>query len=113
MSWDFSTEPEFEDQRQWIAGFVRDSVEPLDLLYADRIYQPLQPPYDVVVANLTAWLLERSASRLLAAVAPRGILILSGLQTTERDAVADAFPSTEVVWECEEQSWVALAMKKL
>jgi ribosomal protein L11 methyltransferase len=80
---------------------------------ADAGAAGLSPPYDVVVANLTAWLLERSASRLLAAVAPRGILILSGLQTAERDAVADAFQRTEVVWECEEQSWVALAMKKL
>ena len=31
--WDFSTEPEFQRQLDWMARFVRDEVEPLDLLF--------------------------------------------------------------------------------
>jgi acyl-CoA dehydrogenase len=40
--WDFSTEPEFQEQLDWIAGFVRDEVEPLDLLFPEA-----GAPYDV------------------------------------------------------------------
>lgn len=35
MAWDFSTEPEFQAQLDWMAGFVREEVEPLDLLFHD------------------------------------------------------------------------------
>lgn len=31
--WDFSTEPEFQAKLDWVAGFVRDEIEPLDLLF--------------------------------------------------------------------------------
>src|SRR3979490_1114207 len=30
MSWDFSTEPEFEEKLDWARGFVWDDIEPLD-----------------------------------------------------------------------------------
>lgn len=33
MAWDFSTEPEFQEQLDWMLDFVRDEVEPLDLLF--------------------------------------------------------------------------------
>ena len=36
MSWDFSTEPEFEAQLQWMRGFVREHVWPLETL-ADEL----------------------------------------------------------------------------
>ncbi len=32
MAWDFSTEPEFEAQLEWMRGFVRDEVFPLETL---------------------------------------------------------------------------------
>jgi len=31
--WDFSTEPEFQDKLDWMARFVREECEPLDLLF--------------------------------------------------------------------------------
>ena len=31
MAWDFSTDPEFQEQLDWADEFVRDEVEPLDL----------------------------------------------------------------------------------
>jgi acyl-CoA dehydrogenase len=33
MAWDFSTDPEFEAELKWMRNFVREEVEPLDLLF--------------------------------------------------------------------------------
>ena len=38
MAWDFETEPEFQRELDWMDAFVRDEVEPLDLV--------LGSPYD-------------------------------------------------------------------
>jgi acyl-CoA dehydrogenase len=38
MAWDFETEPEFQRELEWMTTFVRDEVEPLDLV--------LDNPYD-------------------------------------------------------------------
>lgn len=35
MAWDFSTEPEFEEQLEWMRGFVRDEICPLETLELD------------------------------------------------------------------------------
>jgi acyl-CoA dehydrogenase len=43
MAWDFSTEPEFQTQLDWMDGFVRDEIEPIDLLWGGRAYHPLGP----------------------------------------------------------------------
>jgi ribosomal protein L11 methyltransferase len=67
---------------------------------------------DVLCANLTGALLQRSAVMLMDAVTPGGTLILSGLQAHERNDVVHAFVSAETVWEREEESWVGLAMKR-
>ncbi|HSA51630.1 MAG TPA: acyl-CoA dehydrogenase family protein [Yinghuangia sp.] len=40
MAWDFSTEPEFEEQLDWMRGFVRDEIYPLETLHLD--YPALQ-----------------------------------------------------------------------
>ena len=69
------------------------------------------PPADVVTANLTGALLIRSASSLLDAVRADGVLILSGIQSHERDAVRAAFPAGDVSWERDEDGWVGLAVK--
>ena len=49
MAWDFSTEPEFAHQLDWMAKFVREEIWPietvsneLDQAMLDRIYAPLQ-----------------------------------------------------------------------
>ena len=67
---------------------------------------------DVVTANLTGALLVRASRALLAAARRGGTLILSGLVGAERDSVAHAFASAEIVWELEEDGWVGLAVKK-
>lgn len=70
------------------------------------------PNADVVLANLTGALLVRSAARLIAALRPAGRLIVSGLQSHERDEVVAALAPLTVEWEREEAAWVALSMKK-
>src|ERR1700716_4385757 len=47
MTWDFSTEPEFEKKLGWVREFVREEVYPLEVLDADeagfmRAVRPLQ-----------------------------------------------------------------------
>ena len=47
MSWDFSTEPEFEEKLEWMRSFVRERVWPLEVLETDdetfkRILRELQ-----------------------------------------------------------------------
>ena len=36
MTWDFSTEPEFEERLEWMRGFVHDEIYPLEVLDADE-----------------------------------------------------------------------------
>jgi acyl-CoA dehydrogenase len=47
MAWDFSTEPEFEKKLEWMRGFVREEILPLEVLETDergfmRAIRPLQ-----------------------------------------------------------------------
>jgi ribosomal protein L11 methyltransferase len=70
------------------------------------------PFADVVTANLTGALLVRSAGALLGAVRSGGMLILSGVQSHERDEVRHAFADTHVCWERDEDGWVGMAVKK-
>ena len=45
MAWDFSTEPEFEEQLAWMRGFVRDEIFPLETLGLDhdRLLEAIAP----------------------------------------------------------------------
>jgi acyl-CoA dehydrogenase len=60
MAWDFETEPEFQMQLDWMDAFVRDEVEPLDLVLGD--------PYDVTDGRM----LERTRP-LMQRVKERGL----------------------------------------
>ena len=49
MAWDFSTDPEFEEQLEWMRAFVREEIWPIEPIVhdisqdqLDRIYAPLQ-----------------------------------------------------------------------
>ena len=33
--WDFETEPEFQRELDWVDGFLREKVEPLDLVLGE------------------------------------------------------------------------------
>ena len=40
MAWDFETEPDFQEKLDWAAAFVREEVEPLDMLWPDLVFTP-------------------------------------------------------------------------
>lgn len=42
MAWDFETEPDFQAKLDWADAFVRDEVEPLDLLWPHEQFVPLE-----------------------------------------------------------------------
>jgi acyl-CoA dehydrogenase len=54
MSWDFETEPEFQAKLDWADTFVRDEVEPLDLVWPDLVFTPLDDNLRQVVDPLKA-----------------------------------------------------------
>ncbi len=59
MAWDFSTEPEFQEHLDWMDVFVRDEIEPIDLLWGDLVYHPLDERLRAVVDPLKAQVRDR------------------------------------------------------
>ncbi|MET7992198.1 acyl-CoA dehydrogenase family protein [Amycolatopsis sp. NPDC005232] len=51
MAWDFSTDPEFQEELDWVEEFVRDEVQPLDFLLGDP-HDLVQPGYEELVRPL-------------------------------------------------------------
>jgi ribosomal protein L11 methyltransferase len=67
--------------------------------------------FDIVTANLTGGLLVRGADALLAAVAPAGRLILSGITADEEATVRGFFePRLPLLAREEEDGWVGLLL---
>src|SRR4051794_29322423 len=52
MAWDFDTDPEFQAKLDWADEFVREEVEPLDLLWPDLVFTPLSDTLRKVVDPL-------------------------------------------------------------
>jgi acyl-CoA dehydrogenase len=53
MSWDFQTDPAFQEKLDWMATFVREEVEPLDALWGRQIYErPMDPTLQQIVRPL-------------------------------------------------------------
>jgi acyl-CoA dehydrogenase len=48
MAWDFETDPEYQQKLDWARTFVREEVEPLDLVFGGDL--PFTPPSDTVRA---------------------------------------------------------------
>jgi acyl-CoA dehydrogenase len=61
VSWDFETDPEFQQELDWVDTFVRDEVEPLDFVIAhawdlrDPVRQKLIPPLQQRVRERGLW----------------------------------------------------------
>src|ERR1700683_4782021 len=53
ISWDFSTEPEFEEKLEWMRGFVRSEIFPLETLSLtyDQIRVVIRPLQEEVKAQ--------------------------------------------------------------
>ncbi|HXQ75912.1 MAG TPA: acyl-CoA dehydrogenase family protein [Acidimicrobiales bacterium] len=59
MAWDFTTEPEFQEKLDWMDGFVREEIEPLDLVWGGRAFHPLDDTLRKVVDPLKQQVRER------------------------------------------------------
>jgi acyl-CoA dehydrogenase len=53
MAWDFSTDPDFQEKLDWIDGFVRTEIEPLDLAFSSHlVYDRSHPLHRTVIPPL-------------------------------------------------------------
>ena len=52
MAWDFETDPEFQEKLDWADNFVRAEIEPLDLVWPDLVFTPLDDTLRKVVDPL-------------------------------------------------------------
>ncbi|MDV7352758.1 acyl-CoA dehydrogenase family protein [Rhodococcus oxybenzonivorans] len=52
MAWDFETDPEFQQKLDWVDKFVREEVEPLDLVWPYDNYKPLDDEHRRIVNPL-------------------------------------------------------------
>jgi len=59
MSWDFETEPAYQAKLDWADSFVREEVEPLDLVWPDRVFTPLDEKLRSVVDPLKQQVRDR------------------------------------------------------
>ena len=61
MSWDFSTDPQWAQQLEWVEDFVRNECEPIDLIVKeshdlrDPVRQALIPPLQKIVKERGLW----------------------------------------------------------
>jgi ribosomal protein L11 methyltransferase len=85
-------------------------VTTVELVVSDLMNDPL-PAADVVVANLTGALIVRAASRLLAAMQPGGVLILSGILATEREDIRQAFANRTFVDVVQQDEWLGFTLR--
>ena len=58
MSWDFETDPEFAAQLEWVDRFVREEIEPVDML-VDHSLEVGNPVRDALIKPLQAIVQER------------------------------------------------------
>ncbi|MFG2006002.1 acyl-CoA dehydrogenase family protein [Spirillospora sp. NPDC048911] len=58
MAWDFETDPDYQELLDWADAFVRDEVEPLDLVLGDP-YDKTDPRYTELVKPLQRQVKER------------------------------------------------------
>ena len=54
MAWDFETEPEFQAKLDWADAFVREEVEPLDMLWGGLEFTPPDPTLKKILDPLKA-----------------------------------------------------------
>lgn len=92
------------------ANVALNRVTTVNLVVSDVMKEPL-PTADVVVANLTGALIVRAASRLVAAMKPGGVLILSGVLANERDDILRAFANQTVIGLVQEDEWLGFTLE--
>ncbi len=87
-----------------------NGVTNVELVVADLMDAAL-PQADVVLANLTGALVVRAASRLVNALRPGGVLIVSGVMAGEREDIERAFANQRIVSVVQEDEWLGLTIR--
>ena len=87
-----------------------NDVTNVEFVVSDLMKDDL-PPADVVVANLTGALVVRAAGRLLRAVRPGGVLIVSGVLATEGDEVRPRVRQPDIVTDVQEDEWLGFTIR--
>jgi ribosomal protein L11 methyltransferase len=91
-------------ERNGVHDRVRASARPLASVLAD------EAPFDLVVANLLAPIVRELAPDLIAATAPHGQLIASGLLADRWAEATAALAPLEVAEVAEDDGWVAVVL---
>ena len=52
MGWDFETDPEFQEKLDWADAFVRDEIEPIDMLWRGLEFTPPAPTLRKIIDPL-------------------------------------------------------------
>jgi ribosomal protein L11 methyltransferase len=92
------------------ANLVRNGVR--DVLLVGGPIAALRGRFDLVVANLLADAILAAASALGELVAPRGVLVLSGLLVSQAAAVEAAYPGWRVVARRGDATWQTLTLAR-
>ena len=58
MTWNFETDPDFQEQLDWIDAFVRDEIEPLDFIITSP-YDLTDPVRNEIIKPLQKQVQER------------------------------------------------------
>jgi ribosomal protein L11 methyltransferase len=80
----------------------------LRVLGPDEFSRDPQPPFDLVVANILANPLVELAPRLAALLAPRSILMLSGLLAEQESMIRAAYPGVTFDPAVRDAEWIRL-----
>jgi ribosomal protein L11 methyltransferase len=82
-------------------------------LVADGLAHPgLQGPFDLIIANILAGPLTRLARGIVAALAPGGALVLSGLLRNQENMVLSFYHGLRLADRRREGPWSALVLEK-
>jgi ribosomal protein L11 methyltransferase len=93
-------------------GNARLDAAPAEILFADAPPDHWGPRFDLVVANILEAPLRSLAGPLARALAPRGILLLSGFTRLQVPALRAAYSALEGMSESFEQDWALLALRR-
>ena len=91
-------------------NLASNNVTNVEFVVSDLMKDAL-PDADIVLANLTGALVVRAATRLVAAVRPGGVLIVSGILATEREDIRRAFANQTFVTDVQEDEWLGFTIK--
>lgn len=75
-------------------------------VFETRDFVPVAGGYDVVVANILLNPLIELAPRLITCLAPRGVLVLSGVLAAQSHALLDAYPGIRFAAPVIEDGWL-------